>query len=124
LYDPKTKTNYEQRASTLTLEHNLEKYHTSVIDAFEFAKKGEDPYVQIIKDWAHEVATGLANIVLLFDPEILVIGGAVSKQGDYLINLLNKEMAELIPEGLFKTKLKIARLTDKAQIYGAISQFV
>lgn len=124
LYDEKTKTNYEQRASTLTLEHNLEKYHTSVIDAFEFAKKKEEPFLQIIEDWADEVAKGLAEVVLLYDPEILVIGGAVSKQGQYLLDLLHRHMDSKIPDGLFKTELRIARLTDKAQIYGAVSGFM
>lgn len=124
LYDEKTKTNYEQRASTLTLEHNLEKYQTSVIDAFEFAKQEKEPYLQVIEDWADEVARGLAEIVLLYDPEILVIGGAVSKQGQYLIDLLHRHMDSKIPDGLFKTELRIAKLTDKAQIYGAISQFM
>ncbi|WP_125713373.1 ROK family protein [Companilactobacillus kedongensis] len=124
LYDEKTKTYYEQRASTLTLEHNLKKYNTSVIDAFEYAKKGQEPYLQIIEGWSDEVARGLAEIVLLYDPEILVIGGAVSKQGQYLIDLLHRHMDNKIPDGLFKTELRIARLTDKAQIYGAISQFM
>lgn len=124
LYDDKTKTNYEQRASTLTLQHNLEKYDTGVIEAFEFAKLKKQPYLKIINDWAEEVSKGLANIVLLYDPDILVIGGAVSKQGDYLLELLHDHMSRMIPEGLFETKLKIAKLTDKAQIYGAISQLI
>ncbi|USQ68714.1 ROK family protein [Companilactobacillus allii] len=124
LYDDKTKTNYEQRASTLTLQHNLEKYDTGVIDAFEFAKLDKQPYLRIINDWAEEVSKGLVNIVLLYDPEVLVIGGAVSKQGDYLLKLLHDHMSKMIPEGLFKTELKIAKLTDKAQIYGAVSKFI
>ncbi|MQS45465.1 ROK family protein [Companilactobacillus mishanensis] len=124
LYDEKSDTYYEQRASTLTLEKNLKPYNVSVIDAFDMAKGGMETYRNIIEDWAHEVAAGLANIVLLYDPEVLVIGGAVSQQGDFLIDMLHKHMSKMIPEGLFKTSLAIAKLTDKAQLLGAISQFV
>ncbi|WP_125565337.1 ROK family protein [Companilactobacillus insicii] len=124
LYDNDSKTYFEQRASTLALESSLKKYSVSVIDAFDKAKNNEEPYLQIIEDWADEVAQGLSEIVLLFDPEILVIGGAVSQQGDYLLDLLNRHMDQKIPDGLFKTKLKIAKLADKAQIYGAVSKFL
>ncbi|WP_125588284.1 ROK family protein [Companilactobacillus jidongensis] len=124
LYDDKSKTYYEQRASTLALEGKLKQCSISVIDAFEKAKKGEEPYLQVIEDWADEVASGLAEIVLLFDPETLVIGGAVSKQGDYLLNLLQRHMDKKIPAGLFKTDLAIAKLADKAQMYGAVSHFM
>lgn len=124
LYDFKTKTYYEQRASTLALEDSLKEYGVSVIEAFEFAKAGKQPYVGIINAWAYQVAAGLAEVVLLFDPEILVIGGAVSQQGDFLLNLLREQMVKLIPSGLFQTTLKIAELTDQAQLFGSISQFV
>lgn len=124
LYDNKTKTDYENRASTLTLEHTLTDYNVSVIEAFEYAKQRIDPYYKIIDDWALEVAKGLSNIILLFDPEILVIGGAVSKQGNFLLKLLNEKIEELVPQGLFKTQLRIAQLADKSQIYGAVSKFL
>ena len=106
LYDPLTKTNYEQRASTLTLEE---------------AKRGTVPYVAIINDWAAEVATGLASILLLFDPDILLIGGAVSLQGQYLVDLLNNALKPLLPPDLIKTKITTAELADKAQLYGAMA---
>ncbi|ATI72777.1 sugar kinase and transcription regulator [Lactobacillus plantarum JDM1] [Lactiplantibacillus plantarum] len=121
LYDPLTKTNYEQRASTLTLEYQLAKYQMSVKDAFEEAKRGTVPYVAIINDWAAEVATGLASILLLFDPDILLIGGAVSLQGQYLVDLLNNALKPLLPPDLIKTKITTAELADKAQLYGAMA---
>lgn len=124
LYDQESKTYFEQRASTLALEDSLKSDGISVIDAFEKAKQNDEHYLAVIENWAYEVARGLAEVVLLFDPEILVIGGAVSQQGEFLLDILRKQMSQLIPKGLFQTELKIAKLTDKAQLYGAISKFV
>lgn len=119
LYDPKTKTNYEQRASTLVLEGNLKPYHVSVPEAFELAKQKQQPYLQLIQDWALEVAKGVAPILLLLDPQTLIIGGAVSKQGDYLIHLLQQALSQLLPPDLIQTTIRVAQLADKAQLYGA-----
>lgn len=121
LYDPQTRTNYEQRASTLTLDHQLESYNISVKEAFAEAKMGVAPYRGMIEDWAAEVATGLAQVLLLFDPEILLIGGAVSLQGDYLVELLTNALTPLLPPKLIKTKIRVAQLADKAQLYGAVA---
>lgn len=121
LYDPQTKTNYEQRASTLTLDRELVKYKISVKDAFEAAKQGNQQYLTIIDDWTATVAAGLAQIMLLFDPEVLVIGGAVSQQGSFLLDLLQKNIDKLIPKNLCRTRLEVTVLADKAQLFGAAS---
>lgn len=123
LYDPKTKTNYEQRASTLTLDAELKKLNISVPDAFAKAKAGDEQFLKIINNWAYQVATGLSNILLLFDPEVLLIGGAVSLQGQFLTDLLKAQLKNLIPDGLMQTEIKTAQLADKAQVYGAVSAF-
>lgn len=120
MFDPKTGTNYEQRASTLTLESQLQDYNISVIDAFEKVKANQAPYITIIKDWAMEVAKGLAEIIVLFDPEYMIIGGAVSAQGDYLIALLDDALAVLLPKDFNQTTLRIAEQGNNAQLIGAI----
>ena len=124
LYDQADDSNYEQLASTLTLEKNLQPYGIGVIDAFAQAKSGDTTCLKAIEDWAYQVARGLANIVLLYDPAKLVIGGAVSQQGDFLLDILRRQMQKLIPEGLFATELVTAKLTNQAQLLGAISKFV
>lgn len=123
LYDPQTKTNYEQRASTLSLEHQLSAYQTSVPAAFDKAHQQQAPFITLINQWATEVATGLANIILLFDPELLLIGGAVSQQGDFLLRLLNQALEPLLPPDLCQTELRVTQLADRAQLFGAVAAF-
>lgn len=124
LFDPKTQTKYEQRASTLTLEATVKAQGVSVIEAFELAKQNKAPFVQIIESWADEVAAGIAQVLLFFDPEVFLIGGAVSQQGQYLVDLLNRSLTQYLPVGLCRTELKVAELADKAQLYGAFAGLI
>lgn len=122
LFDPKTKTNYEQRSSTISLQKELEPLGIDPIEAFARAKRGETREKEIIMNWALQVAEGLSSILLLFDPQVLVIGGAVSKQGDYLRHLLEEKLTQILPPNLCKTELKMAALGNDAQLYGGISE--
>ena len=124
LFDPQTNTNYEQRASTLVLERQLADKGVTVIDAFEKAKQGQATYESIIERWANEVARGIAEVVVLFDPDYIIIGGAVSAQGQYLIDLFNKQLPALLPPDFNRTTLKIAQQGNQAQLIGAIVPFL
>lgn len=117
-------TNYEQRAATVSLATKLKPYSVSVQTAFKRAQRNESPFVELISQWATEVAAGLANIILLLDPEILVIGGAVAQQGEYLAGLLQNALQQYLPTGLLHTKLRISHLANDAQLYGAVSDFL
>ncbi len=123
LYDPQTKTNYEQRASTLALEQQLIAHGVSVPVAFERARQHQAPFTTLIATWAAEVAAGLANIILLFDPELLLIGGAVSQQGEFLLQLLKQALVQQLPPDLCQTELRVAQLADQAQLFGAVAKF-
>jgi len=113
--------NYEQLASTLALEKHVQSLGLSVPAAFEAAKHGDTACLAIIQTWAGEVAVGLAQVILMFDPEILVIGGAVSQQGEFLLTLLREQLQLLLPAQLCQTELKMAVLAEQAQLYGAVS---
>lgn len=121
LYDINSKTNYEQRASTLALEKILKNYNISVIEAFTKAREGDTFYKNIIENWSIEVAHGLASIIALFDPEYIIIGGAVSEQETFLLDILNKSVNSLLPSNFHRTILKFAQQGNQAQLIGAVS---
>ena len=115
-------TNYEATAATLALEHQLAPLGIDVITAFNQAK--EDPNssaATVIHQWAVEVARGLANVIYLIDPEVIIIGGAVAQQGSFLERLLSDSLAALVPATLNKTHLKVSSLANQAQLIGAIA---
>lgn len=126
LYDPETKTNYESRASTTALnkmsKHALGK-EVSTQDLFERAKQGDVTCNNIIESWSKEIAKGLAQIILLIDPSCIIIGGGISRQGPFLLNHIQKQIATFLPNDFMKTEITIASLFNDAALYGAIYPF-
>ncbi|MGE7602456.1 ROK family protein [Peribacillus sp. NPDC097675] len=126
LYDPNTQSNYESRASTSALNRMIEEElgnGVSTEEVFEKAKLGEEPYLTLIESWSKEVANGLAQIILMVDPACILIGGGISRQGTYLLDHIQKQLPQFLPNGFLKTKLKIAQLYNDASLYGAIYPF-
>ena len=52
---------------------------------FDLAEKGDEGAKKIVSDWIEEVAIGVVDIINIFQPDEIVIGGAVSAQGDVIL---------------------------------------
>jgi len=76
--------------------------------------------IEIIEEIGTKLGRSIAGLINLFNPELLVIGGTISRTGDYIIlpiksavkkyslNLVNKD-----------TEIKISKLGDRAGAIGA-----
>ena len=127
VYDFDTKTTYEQRASTIALDRKIkdEMYEgLSVIEFFDLCKREDTSALKVLDAWLFELARGIVNLLCILDPKYIVIGGAVSAQGDYLLNKLEAKVRELHPIENNQTKFLAAKLGNDAALYGAISPFV
>lgn len=126
LYDAKTKTTYEERASTIALANKIKAEYDenlSVKDFFIECRNSNKDCLRILDEWLEDLALGLVNILLILDPKYIVIGGAISKQGDYIINLIEKKVRELHSIKTNRTKFLAAHLDNDAALYGATSPF-
>ncbi|WP_251545580.1 ROK family protein [Limosilactobacillus caecicola] len=122
-YDPQTKKSFESHASTLAFQNQLAPFNVTVPEAFTLARQGNEKYQQLISKWCHVLGKQIAQICLLLDPDIFLIGGAVSQQGDYFINQIKNATNYYLPDGLDNVDIQATELQDKAQLYGAISPF-
>jgi len=126
LYDTKTDTTYEQRASTSALKKQAENTFGSqvnVIQLFEKAKANDKNANQIINKWASQIAEGLAQIIIILDPQVILIGGGVSKQGDFLLEKIDHQINNFLPENFNQTVLKCTALGNDAALYGAVANY-
>lgn len=90
--------------------------------AFNAAKKGDKSAKQVVDMYIKYLACGLTNMVNIFQPEVLCIGGGVCGEGDYLLKPLTKTIRRLEYGGATQTnfsKIKIAKLGNDAGIIGA-----
>lgn len=91
--------------------------------AFNAMRRGDKAAAEVVDEYIAYLATGLANMINIFQPEVLSIGGGVCNEGDALLKpLLEKIRYERYTnsvEGGRQTVIKIAKLGNDAGILGA-----
>lgn len=89
--------------------------------AFEGKRLGDHAANETVEEYIQYLACGLANTINIFQPEVLCIGGGISNEGQYLLDLLvplvRKQQygAGLVSD----TKIRIATLKNDAGIIGS-----
>ena len=90
--------------------------------AFNAAKQGDRAGQEVVNTYIDYLACGITNMVNIFQPEVLCIGGGVCGEGDYLLAPL-KAIVDRDQYGADshddKTQIKIAELGNDAGILGA-----
>lgn len=101
------------------IEGDIEKCNAKT--AFAAMKQGDEAGAEVVDEYISYLATGVANIINIFQPNVLSIGGGVCHEGDYLLKpLLEKVKSETYSrEGTPQTKILIAKLGNDAGIIGA-----
>lgn len=89
--------------------------------AFDGMRAEDETAVKVVKEYIEYLGCGLTNMVNIFQPQILLIGGGICKEGDNLTKPLREIIARdsyCIDEKLLP-KLDICRLGNDAGIIGA-----
>ncbi len=89
--------------------------------AFDAMRQYDKAGTEVVDTYCDYLACGITNIINVFQPEVLCIGGGVSKEGDNILNRINKVV---VPERFSKnierqTVIKTAVLGNDAGIIGA-----
>ncbi|MCE5153955.1 ROK family protein [Staphylococcus hyicus] len=124
LFDPNTHTNYEQRASTRALKQLMLKQaygHDHVAQLFEDARHAEKSQ-WILHTWGREVARGIAEVQIMFDPECVIIGGGISQQQHALLKYIQPHVKAYLPPHYGCAKIETAQLQNDAALIGAVSE--
>ncbi|OLC05494.1 MAG: hypothetical protein AUI52_05995 [Acidobacteria bacterium 13_1_40CM_2_68_10] len=92
---------------------------------YEAAHDGDDFALEVVKDTARFLGAGVANIINVFNPQVVVICGGVTLAGDRLFVPLRSE----VKRRAFKPAVDVCRivpgeLTGTAGVYGAAAVFI
>lgn len=84
-------------------------------------KNGDTAATRVFSEFTFYLALGVANLIMLLDPEEVVIGGGVSELRDLLIDPLKQCIAERFPAAVEhrQTRIVIADLGEEAGAWGA-----
>ena len=89
--------------------------------AFDAMRAGDEAGKEVVDTYLAYLVTGLVNIVNIFQPEVISLGGGVSNEGQWLIDEIYPSIHEQqYGSGIVEeTKIRIAELKNDAGIIGA-----
>ncbi len=92
----------------------------SAKDIFDAAKAGDALAKETVEELADHLGLALANIGSVFNPERIVVGGGVSKAGDFLISEIKQAFVRYAFKPVAQsTDIVLAQLGNDAGIVGA-----
>lgn len=115
-----TKAAIEKNPDSLMVKLAEEHGAVSGRTAFEAAKMGDEAAKKVVSEYAEYVAAGAVSMINIFQPEKLIIGGGISREGDYLLDPIRKfcEKNSYKCDG-GSTTIQAATLFNDAGIIGA-----
>ena len=95
------------------------------VDIFELAKKGDEICIAGINEIISNLGVGVRNIIYLLNPEVIVIGGGITAQKEYLEEKIRKEINDGMISDMFrKTRIELAQQGNQAGLLGALYNFL
>ena len=99
-------------------EGDLNRVNAKVV--FDAAKNGDEIALKVFHRYVKYLGQLVASLVNCIDPEVIVLGGGVSKAGDFLLDAVRAETRRYV---LYKTlpsaRIELAKLGPDAGIIGA-----
>ena len=91
---------------------------------FEEAKKGDELCNRAIDEMCDVLGKGIANICYVINPEIVVLGGGIMAQEEFLKDRIKAAMDKYLVSSIAKhTKLAFAKHQNDAGMLGAFYHF-
>lgn len=92
---------------------------------FEAAAAGDPQMTALLNGWIGEIAAGLAGLVHVFNPALILIGGGVSGQQELLIRpLAERVRTAVMPAFAEGLSIRAAALGNDAGLVGAVYYFI
>ena len=116
-----TKAAMEKHPESMMCSIAAEMGEVNGITSFKAARAGDKAALEVVARYIEYVGTGLISLQNIFRPQIFLIGGGISKEGEFLTAPLEK----FVQDGMFDKetgdpiKIRPAALHNDAGILGA-----
>ncbi len=87
---------------------------------FDAAKANDAAALDVVEQFGERLGTALAAINCVVDPEVVVIGGGVSKAGQIILDVVQKYYIPAAFNACRNCLFKLAELGNEAGMYGAV----
>ena len=89
----------------------------SARNVFAAARRGDAVARRVVGLESERIALAIAAIVPVVDPELVILGGGIGRNGDLLLEPVTEELRRISP---FRVRLEISPLGDQAVVLGAV----
>lgn len=92
---------------------------------YEAARNGDTVALEVVRDTAHYLGAGLANLINIFSPDTVVIVGGVTRAGESLFEPLRREVSRRAFKPAVQACTIVPGMLDGlAGVYGAAKTFL
>ncbi|MEF9942425.1 MAG: ROK family protein [Lachnospiraceae bacterium] len=101
---------------------DLAKYDATILDGkilTQAAELGDEYALNFYKKEAYYLGIGISNIFNLFDPDVLVIGGGVSKANKFYHEEMMHVIKERCIQSITDDSIRYSVMNDRVVLYGA-----
>ena len=88
-------------------------------DVFDAGKAGDSSALAVLEQVYHYLGEFLANVACVVNPEVIVLGGGVSKAGQSLLDGTRKYFEQAVFHACKNVRFELAQLGNDAGAYGA-----
>jgi glucokinase len=106
---------YLKKNKQSSLNSRLEKEELSALMINEEAVKKDDTALKILEEYATYVGIGIANLINLFNPEAILIGGGVSRAHKFILPAAKQVVNDRVLKG-FKGKCTITPVEEPKKV--------
>ncbi len=89
-------------------------------EIFDAIDAGDEDAIKLVDNMTRILARGISNIMLIVNPELILIGGGISEQKEKFLDPIIEKIRTYVPENIFEsTQIKPTELGNKSGLYGA-----
>lgn len=85
---------------------------------FAAARAGDPVAQEVVGKVAEGIALAVAAVASIVDPELVILGGGIGRNGDLLLDRVERELRTLSP---FSPRLEVSVLGPEAELTGAVA---
>jgi glucokinase len=90
---------------------------------YEAAKRGDDAALDVVRETSRFLGAGIANLLNIFNPEVVVIAGGVTQAGDTLFVPLRREVRKRAFKPAVDACVIVPGTLTAAGVVGAVAAY-
>ncbi|MBO1004816.1 ROK family protein [Pseudogracilibacillus auburnensis] len=94
-------------------------------EIFDLYDQGDADIQLAVQSFYRYLAIGISNLIYIFNPEKVIVGGGVTARGELFLNELRQAVEQYLQPSFYKnTEIVLATLSNHAGMVGAVYHFM